>query len=104
MAIDANPGDRTLWRLVQVRLEAGASWEDIAEELGCSWREIVDWVLAYKEERHQGFLNVRAREHFAFVELHDRDASLAANAQRFAIWRKQQAGAKAAREQLEATR
>jgi hypothetical protein len=102
--LDAKPGDRTLWRLVQARLEAGASWEAIAEELGCTWQEIVAWVLAYKEERQRGFANVGARENYAFVDLHDRDASVAANAQRFAIWRKQRDGVRAARQQVEATR
>jgi len=94
--LDAKPGDRTLWRLVQARLEAGGSWETIAEELGCPWQEVVDWVLAYKEERQRGFANAGARDHYAFVDVHDRDASVAANAQRFATWRKQRDGVRAA--------
>ncbi len=95
--LDARPNDPQLWRLVQQRLEAGASWEDIANELGCGWRELVAWVLAYREDRQQRFRNGGAPPSYAFPEVHDRDADLALNARRFANWRRGRDGARATR-------
>lgn len=85
-----------LFRHITKRIHLGWNWEPIADELGCDWKELVEWVNEYKwppkkpmvrtDKPVQG--SVRDLPHLAHGH----------NAARFAAWRRARDGARKALE------
>ncbi len=91
-AVIFSPDDHELWRLVQKRVAAKLSWEEIAAEIGCDVAPLLEWVnYGYKAKK---LPSVAIAHPVAYqgrpITSH---RSMSEEARRFENWRRMQAGA-----------
>lgn len=86
------PNDHDLFRLVQKRVAAKWSWEQIAAEIGCEVKPLLEWVnYGYKARQLPAAISSPAITYQGRPITSHR--SMADEARKFEIWRKAQAGA-----------
>lgn len=90
--------DHAFWRMLRVQCNTNKPMSRIAADLGVDIDDLCAWMMAYTEKvpvKKKPYVNrdsqPAAHEHY----------TLSKSAQRFAAWRKQQAGAAETRRMLE---
>lgn len=83
------PDDHELYRLVQKRVALKWKWEQIADEIGCEVKPLVEWVLSYKEPSKLPMVRTYAKITYAGHPL----ATSRQKARQFEAWRRAHEGA-----------
>ena len=93
--LSLTPHNAELFRHVQRRIRLRWQWEDVADELGCTAKEIVAWVNDYKRPAQVPTVSAPRK---AMLLLPSRDRSPKKMTAQFIAWRRARDGARATRE------